>query len=213
MALHRVRQSGRYAVERLMTTVTRDYDRVCMHGVRTALLEQQAAALDLPLDKIHFGKDLSQEEYDTTMQVRMQQYREGGIETVIFGDLFLEDIRQYREKNLARVDMQAVFPLWRRDTRELARAFVDAGFRATITCIDLRSLAAPCAGREYDESFLRDLPASVDPCGERGEFHSFVHDGPVFRQPIPFTRGCRLIRENRFCYRDLIAVDEPPAVS
>ena len=216
MALHRIRQSREYAVERLMTTVTQDYDRICMHGVRTALLEQQAAALDLPLNKVHLRKNLSQEEYDARMEASVLQYREQGIETVVFGDLFLEDVRRYRETSLARVGMRAVFPLWRRDTRELGQAFVKAGFRAVVTCVDLQALAATFVGRDYDEAFLGDLPESADPCGERGEFHSFVYDGPIFRQPVPFTKGRTLVREGRFCYCDLIPTDlrgSPPPPS
>lgn len=204
MALHHARQFGEYEVERLVTTITRDYDRVCMHGVRTALLEQQVAALGLPLDQVQLRKDSSQEDYDAKMQAYMMQCRERGIETVIFGDIFLEDVRQYREKNLARVGMQAVFPLWHTDTGELGRAFVSAGFKAIITCVDLHALAPSFAGRDYDEAFLADLPASTDPCGERGEFHSFVHDGPPFRGPVSFTRGHTVVREDRFCFLDLV---------
>lgn len=213
MALHHVRQSGDYEVERLMTTITRDYDRICMHGVRTVLLEQQAAAIDLPLDTVALDKDSSQEEYDARMQAYLTPCRARGIETVIFGDIFLEDVRQYRETNLARVGMRAVFPLWHRNTGELARAFVGAGFRATITCVDLHALAASFAGRDYDEAFLAELPAAADPCGERGEFHSFVHDGPLFREPVSFARGRSVVREDRFCFFDLIPCPERSTVS
>lgn len=214
MALHRIRQSREYAIERLMTTVTQDYDRICMHGVRTALLEQQAAALELPLDVVHLRKTLSQEEYDAAMRASVLRYREQGIETVVFGDLFLEDVRRYRETSLAQVGIHAVFPLWHRDTSELGRAFIATGFRAVVTCVDLQALAATFAGRDYDEAFLGDLPESADPCGERGEFHSFVYDGPVFRQPVPFTKGRTLVREGRFCYCDLMPTDlreSPPS--
>ncbi len=211
MALHHVRQSREYEVERLVTTITQDYDRVCMHGVRTTLLEQQSAALGLPLDKVCIWKGLAQEEYDAKMQAHMIRCRDRGIEAVIFGDIFLEDVRQYRERNLARVGMQAVFPLWHRDTAELGRAFVSAGFKAVITCVDLHALAPSFAGRDYDESFLADLPASADPCGERGEFHSFVHDGPVFREPVCFTRGRTVVREDRFCFLDLVPKAEQAA--
>ncbi len=204
MALHQVRQSGPYSIERLLTTITQDYDRISMHGVRTTLLEQQAAALNLPLDRVLLTRNPSQEEYDAKMRACMSQYRETGVEAVVFGDLFLEDVRQYREKNLAQAGMQAIFPLWRRDTHECARDFLAAGFRAVITCVDLHALPASFAGRDYDESFLRDLPASADPCGERGEFHSFVYDGPVFAEPVSFAQGCTIVREDRFCYRDLV---------
>jgi uncharacterized protein (TIGR00290 family) len=203
MALHHLRRTGGYEVERLLTTITRNYDRVCMHGVRTALLEQQATALELPLDKIYLEKTVSQADYDAQMQAHMVRCREQGIETVVFGDLFLQDVRQYREQSLSRVGMRAVFPLWKRDTAELARAFLAAGFKAVVTCVDLQALAPSFAGRDYDEAFLADLPAAADPCGERGEFHSFVYDGPPFTKPVAFARGDTIVREDRFRYLDL----------
>jgi uncharacterized protein (TIGR00290 family) len=204
LALYEVRRAGAYEIERLLTTVAQDYDRVCMHGVRTALIEQQAAALGLPLDKVYLAAPESQEGYDAKMRACLADYRRRGIETAVFGDLFLEDVRQYREKNLAGVNMQAVFPLWGRDTRLLAQMFLQTGFRAVITCVNLEVLPITFVGRNYDSSFLADLPAAVDPCGERGEFHSFVYDGPLFRAPIPFEKGCRVTRENRFAYVDLL---------
>lgn len=204
MALYQTLRSGQYSIERLLTTITEDYDRICMHGVRTALLERQAAALNLPLDKVPLARNPSQEEYDAAMRACLLHYREMGMETVVFGDLFLEDVRRYREKNLAQAGMQAAFPLWHRDTRECGLAFLAAGFKAIVTCVDLHALPASFAGREFDESFLRDLPPSADPCGERGEFHSFVYDGPVFTEPVSFTHGCTIVREERFCYHDLV---------
>jgi uncharacterized protein (TIGR00290 family) len=204
MALHEVRRAGLYTIERLLTTVTADYDRVCMHGVRTALLERQAAALGLPLDKIYLAANESQEGCDAKMQAYLARCRQQGTETVVFGDLFLEEVRQYRERNLSRVDMRAVFPLWQKDTKALAQAFIQTGFQAIITCVDLNALAPAFAGRDYDAAFLADLPAAVDPCGERGEFHSFVYGGPLFRAPISFTRGCTIVREERFAYLDLV---------
>ncbi len=203
LALHEVRRTGICEVVGLLTTITQDYDRVCMHGVRTALLEQQVAALELPLDKIYLTKDETQDGCDAKMLAGLTRCRQRGIETVVFGDIFLEDVRQYRENNLARVGMQAVFPLWHRETRELARSFVEAGFKAIVTCIDLHALTPAFAGRDYDAAFLADLPPAVDPCGEHGEFHSFVHRGPIFGQPVPFAMGHVITRENRFVYIDL----------
>jgi diphthamide synthase (EF-2-diphthine--ammonia ligase) len=127
---------------------------------------------------------------------------------MVFGDLFLEDVRQYRERNLAQVGLRALFPLWGQDTRTLAQRFLHAGFRAIITCVDLQTLGPEFVGRPYDRAFLADLPPEADPCGERGEFHSFVYDGPLFHTPVPFQTGHTVIRENRFVYLDLI-----PAVS
>jgi len=204
MALYEVRRAGGWEIEGLLTTITQDYDRVCMHGVRTALLEQQAAALGLPLDKIYLDANGSQEAYNAKMHTYLAGCRERGIEAMIFGDLFLQDVRQYRERNLAQAGMQAVFPLWGQDTPALAKRFLHLGFQAIITCVDLQALTQGFVGRRYDHAFLADLPPEVDPCGERGEFHSFVYDGPLFRNPVPFQTGCTIVRENRFAYLDLI---------
>ncbi len=204
MALHEIRRAGVYEIERLLTTVTQDYDRVCMHGVRTALLERQATELGLPLDRIYLTANESQEGYDAKMRAYLTGCRQQGIETVAFGDLFLEDVRRYREQSLSRVNMQAVFPLWQKDTPALARTFIQTGFKAVITCVDLEALSPAFVGRDYDPAFLAALPAGVDPCGERGEFHSFVYAGPLFRRPVPFTTGRTVKRDNRFLYLDLI---------
>jgi uncharacterized protein (TIGR00290 family) len=209
MALHEIRRSGVYTIERLLTTVTQDYDRVCMHGVRTALIERQAVELGLPLDKVHLAANESQEGYDAKMRGYLTPCHQQGIEAVVFGDLFLEDVRQYREKSLSRVNMHAVFPLWQRDTKALARTFLQIGFKAVITCVDLEALDPAFAGRDYDLAFLADLPAGVDPCGERGEFHSFVYDGPIFRKAIHFTTGLTIKRDNRFIFVDLIPKNAP----
>ena len=204
MALYEIRRAGGYQIEGLLTTITRDYDRVCMHGVRTILLEQQAAALGLPLEKIYLDANGSQEAYEAKMRTYLATCRERGIRAVIFGDLFLEDVRHYRERNLAQAGMESVFPLWGQDTRALAERFLHTGFQAIITCVDLQALPRAFVGRRYDHAFLADLPPEADPCGERGEFHSFVYDGPLFRSPVPFQTGCTVVRENRFAYVDLV---------
>ncbi len=204
MALYEVRRAGGWEIEGLLTTITQDYDRVCMHGVRTALLDQQAAALELPLDKIYLDASESQEGYEAKMRTYLTRRRERGIHAVIFGDLFLEDVRQYRERNLAQANMKALFPLWGQDTRALAERFLHAGFQAIITCVDLQALPPALVGRRYDRAFLADLPPEADPCGERGEFHSFVYDGPLFHKSVAFQTGPTIVRENRFAYVDLI---------
>jgi len=213
MALYETQRAGGWEIAGLLTTITRDYDRVCLHGVRTALLEQQAAALGLILDKVYLDTSESQEGCDAKMRSYLAGCRERGIETMIFGDLFLEDVRQYRERNLARAGVQAVFPLWGQDTRTLAEHFLHAGFQAIITCVDLQALPLEFVGRYYDPAFLADLPPEADPCGERGEFHSFVYDGPLFRSPVPFQRGCTVVREDRFAYMDLIPSNAGSLVS
>jgi len=134
----------------------------------------------------------------------LAQYKSNGINHVVFGDIFLEDLRVYREDNLAKLEMNAVFPLWKKDTALLAQSFIDLGFRAVITCVDTHCLDADFAGREYDRSFLSDLPSSVDPCGENGEFHTFVYAGPVFSREIRVTRGETVLRDGRFCFCDLL---------
>jgi len=187
-----------------LTTVTADYDRVSMHGVRTALLEEQADSLDLPLEKVLIRAGGSEAEYSEAMRRTLDKFIAQGIRDVIFGDLFLEDVRRYREERLAQVGMRPVFPLWGRPTLGLARQFIALGFKATITCVDGQQLDGCFVGREYDASLLADLPEKVDPCGENGEFHSFVHDGPICRQPVRCRIGERVVRDQRFHYCDLI---------
>jgi uncharacterized protein (TIGR00290 family) len=204
LALRALRARPDYEVAALLTTVTEDYDRISMHGVRRALLQQQADALGLPLEEVGISKQSSNEEYESRMGRVLERYREAGVRSVAFGDIFLEDLRQYREKNLARLDMTAVFPLWKRDTRALVREFIQAGFRAVVVCIDTQALDASFAGREIDAAFVRDLPEAVDPCGENGEYHSFVYDGPIFRNRIEHLRGEIVLREERFCFCDLL---------
>ncbi|MHB8881938.1 MAG: Dph6-related ATP pyrophosphatase [Thermodesulfovibrionales bacterium] len=203
-ALHEIRQAGQYDVVSLLTTVTAGYERVSMHGVRIALIEQQAEAIGLKLEKVYIPIEASNENYETAMREALLKYKAQGVTGVAFGDLFLEELKDYREKKLAEVGMKAVFPLWKRDTRELARSFMAEGFRAVITCVDSQVLDGKFSGRLYDEQFLADLPPHVDPCGENGEFHSFVFDGPLFKKPVQFKKGDVVVRETRFHFCDLI---------
>ncbi len=200
----RYKRIQKYQVEALLTTMTQDYDRISIHGVRRILLEQQAEALGLPLEKMFIKKGASNAEYEAELIKSLKHYADRDISSVVFGDIFLEDVRLYREELLAKVNMQAVFPLWKKDTQELARDFIDCGFKAVITVVDSSVLGKEFAGREYDKQFLADLPRGVDPCGENGEFHSFVYNGPNFRKPVTFTKGEVLLRENRFWYCDLL---------
>lgn len=202
LALRRLQRSGAWRVETLLTTVTEDYDRVSMHGVRSELLEAQAASLGLPLVRVYIPAGSSNETYDERMLSALTPCKARGIDHVAFGDIFLQDVRRYREERLAEVAMQGVFPLWGLDTGRLAHDFVHEGFRAVITCVDLRVLDSSFAGREFDEGFLGDLPPSLDPCGENGEFHSFVYDGPDFRFPLAVEVGDRVERAG-FLFADL----------
>jgi uncharacterized protein (TIGR00290 family) len=204
MALYEVLTRGQYQVAALLTTVTEDYDRISMHGVRRALLEQQAGSLGLPLEQVWISKRSSNEEYEAKMAETLDRYRQAGVTSVIFGDIFLEDLRAYREQNLAKVNMQGIFPLWKQDTNELIRRFIQSGFKAITVCVDTQSLDGKYVGRQLDEQFLADLPESVDVCGENGEYHSFVYAGPIFRKSIPHRLGEVVLREGRFCYCDLI---------
>ncbi len=202
MALAELLRAGECEIAALLTTVTEDYDRISMHGVRRTLLEAQASALGLPLHIVKIPAGCTNEIYEARMRRAMEHFYAQGIRRVAFGDLFLADIREYRERNLARVGMEAIFPLWLRDTTELARGFIADGFRAVLVCVDPRKLDASFAGREYDASLLADLPAGVDPCGENGEFHSFVYAGPIFSEPVAITRG-ETVERDGFVFTDL----------
>ncbi|MHC4741404.1 MAG: Dph6-related ATP pyrophosphatase [Planctomycetota bacterium] len=211
LALWEIQKRADLDVAALLTTVTEPYDRISMHGVREDLLDSQQQALGLPLRKIRLGPDTSDEDYRAKMADALEHYRKRGIELVAFGDIFLEDVRQYREKHLSEIGMKATFPLWGRSTTELAGQFIEAGFEAIITCVDSQALDRSFAGRPYDRDLLRDLPAGVDPCAENGEFHSFVYNGPIFAEPIPFETGDIVLRNDRFWYCDLLAPQDQDA--
>ena len=203
MALYELKRDSGYEVEGLLTTVTEGYDRISMHGVRRALLEQQAESLALPVEEILISRGSSNEDYEAKMREKLNDYKSLGILSVAFGDIFLKDLRKYREDNLSKVGMRGVFPMWKRDTTELTHTFVDLGFKAVITCVDSNVLDKRFVGREFGKDFLADLPANIDPCGENGEFHSFVYDGPIFRKSVLYNVGEVVLRDNRFFYCDL----------
>ena len=204
MALHELRKAGDFEMAGLLTTVAETYERVSHHGVRVELLEQQAAAVGLPLHKLYLPHErCTNEIYETIMKSAMLHHREQGIRRIAFGDIFLADLRAYRERNLATVDMTALFPIWHRDTRELVRSFIDLGFKARLVCVDGGKLGREFAGRAIDADLIRDLPHGVDPCGENGEFHSFVYDGPIFRHSVRVTVGEVVQRDTRF-FADLL---------
>lgn len=206
-ALWKALQSGQYDIKYLFTTLSAQYRRVSMHGLSEALLDAQAAAIGIPLRKAWLPEQASMEDYNAIMQAEMQFMREQGITTSIFGDIFLEDLRAYREEQLATVGMKGVFPIWQPDSRALVEAMVHAGFKAVVVCANADLLSADFTGRVIDEQFLTDLPAGVDPCGENGEFHSFVFDGPLFKTPVPVTIGDVVERaygeQHRFFFRDV----------
>lgn len=203
MALFETRAKRRLGISALLTTFTRDFDRVSMHGVRRSLLEKQSEMVGLPLEKVWITKGASNREYDSQMRKTLGVYARKGVRKVIFGDLFLEDIRRYREERLAEVGMRGVFPLWGRETGRLAKFFVDKGFRAIVCCVDPRALTRRFCGAEFDEEFISKLPAKVDPCGENGEFHTFVYDGPVFKKRIGVRAG-RVVLRDGFYFADIV---------
>ena len=206
LALHALQQSGDYEIAALLTTLTRDHNKVCMHDVPGILLEQQAGALGLALEKIFISENASNKKYESIMRKVLVKYRKAGVTSVVFGDVFLEELREYREEKLSTVGMKGLFPLWKKDTAELACTFINLGFRGIITSADSHLLDSIFVGRDFDEQFLSMLPFSVDPCGENGEFHSFVYDGPIFHHPIPYTTGHVALRENGFYYCDLAPI-------
>jgi uncharacterized protein (TIGR00290 family) len=201
-ALHVLRQAGEVEVVGLLTTVTEAYDRVSMHGVRTGLLRAQAASLGLPLHKIMIPSPCSNEQYERAMGVTLSRLKVEGVRAVVHGDIFLESVRKYREEKLSGIGIEALFPLWSADTAQLAKEMVKGGLKAYVTCLDPRHLPREFAGRLFDGEFLSDLPERVDPLGERGEFHTFCFDAPVFSSPIPVTPGETVEREG-FVFTDL----------
>jgi uncharacterized protein (TIGR00290 family) len=191
----------------LVTTVTQGYDRVSVHGVRTDLLERQARSLGYALEKVTISPTCSNEEYETKMRAALEQFRQTGVSAVICGDVFLQDVRRYREEKLFTVGLKGVFPLWQRPTGELAGRFIDLGFEAILCCVDTAVLDAGFAGRRFDRTLLSQLPPDVDPCGENGEFHSFVFAGPGMAHRVEFRTGERVMRDHRFCFCDLLPDD------
>ncbi|HEX9080879.1 MAG TPA: hypothetical protein VF768_01305 [Holophagaceae bacterium] len=202
-ALHRLRAQGDVEVVGLLTTLNEAFDRVAMHGVREALLEAQAAAVGLPLWKLPLPWPCSNEAYEAAMAGACARAAAEGITGVAFGDLFLEDVRAYREGRLAGSGLEPVFPLWGEDTGSLARDMIASGLKATLVCVDPRALDPGFAGREFDAALLADLPEGVDPCGERGEFHTFAWDGPMFRRPVKVARG-EVVEREGFAFADLL---------
>jgi len=223
VALYELLKDDRFEVVSLLTSVSEEFKRISHHGVRESLLEAQAAAIGIPLQKVYLpsnnGQPCSNAVYEGIMGDVMRRYKAQGVLTVGFGDLFLEDLRAWREKNLAKEGMSAIFPVWKRDTTAFAREVIALGFKAYLSCVE-RKVGPGFAGRAFDETLLRDLPAGIDPCGEYGEFHSFVYDGPIFRTPVAVKVGEIVVRDGRY-YADLlpetaeiparcVAADMPP---
>lgn len=205
-ALHVLRQQQAVEVVGLLTTINEHFDRVAMHAVRCELLRAQAMAVGLPLHPVAIPWPCSNEDYEAAMTAAVCQLRQDGVSVMAFGDLFLVDVRKYREEKLRAAGIEPVFPLWKIPTSTLARQMIDAGLRARLTCIDPKQLSADFAGRDFGIDLLRDLPASVDPCGERGEFHTFAYDGPMFERAVPIRAG-EVVKRDGFVFADLVPAD------
>ena len=206
MMLERLLADPSIQVVALLTTVSTAYDRISIHGVRRSILRKQAESIGVPLFEVALGATSSNDDFERAFAAGLEAVHSTypQVNTIAFGDLFLEDVRGYREALLARLGWTGLYPLWGEATASLAQYFVTRGFRAILSCVDTTQLDASFAGRDYDAELLAELPPSVDPCGERGEFHTCVLDGPIFRQPINVTLGERVLREDRFQYCDLV---------
>ena len=199
LALYKLQKEGNYSIESLFTTLSEEYQRVNFHAIPAELLDIQAQAIGLPLDKAFITKSDNIEEYAKKLESSLLKYKNEGINTIAYGDIYLEDLRDFRINCLAQIGMDSIYPIWKTDTAENIKEFVDLGFKAILTCIDTNFLDKSFAGREIDSQFIKDLPVNVDPCGENGEFHTFVYDGPIFKYPINFKKGENVQIDN-FCY-------------
>lgn len=204
LALHSIKNSKDFEIVALLTTITADYDRISMHGVRRELLEKQAESIGIPLEKVTISKKSGNEEYEDKMEAVLLQYKNEGVTSVAFGDIFLEDLKKYREENLAKIGMKGLFPLWKQKSYILAKKLIDLRFKAIITCVDSKQLDGNFCGREYDSALLSDLPKNIDCCGENGEFHTFVYAGPIFKNEIPIKKGEIVLRDEQFYFCDLV---------
>lgn len=201
--LHKLKQDPAVEIGGLLTTMNEAFDRVAMHAVRRTLLEAQARAAGIPLRTIPLPWPCTNEDYEARMRTAVSQAVDEGFTHVAFGDLFLEDVRRYREEKLSGTGLTPIFPLWGIPTPALAEEMVDGGLRAVLTCINPKHLDRSFAGRQFDRALLRDLPPAIDPCGERGEFHSFAYDGPMFQRPVPI-RGGDVVERDGFVFADLM---------
>lgn len=214
LALYKVLRENQFDIRYLLTTFNTEADRISMHGVRRELLISQAEAIGIPVKMVHLPSGSDMQAYEHAMNQAIEALKSEGISDCIFGDIFLEDLRAYREDKLKEAGISAHFPLWKRDTSELIYEFVDQGFKTVVVCVDSSKLEDTFAGRVIDADFITDLPDNVDPCGENGEFHTFVFDGPIFKQPVSFELGEQVHKtypaqtaahpEYRFCFQELI---------
>ncbi len=195
LALYKILKDEQFEISGLLTSINSAFQRVSMHGVREELLDEQASRLKLPLYKLQLPEQPSMDEYNGEMSAMMQNLRKDGFTHSVFGDIFLEDLKKYREEKLEKAGFKAVFPIWKRDTTELVKEFIELGFKTMVVCVKAELLDESFAGRIIDEQFIKDLPVGVDPCGENGEFHTFVFDGPIFDRPIDIEIGEKIYKK------------------
>lgn len=193
-ALYKILQQGEYDIEKLITNVNQDYERVSMHGLHENLLEAQAESIGIPLEKIYFPADVTMDLYNEKMKDKTSELKSLGLNHAIFGDIFLEDLKNYRDSKLKEVGITGVYPLWKQDTKELLREFLALGFKTITVCVNAKLLGEEFVGRIIDEDFINELPNNIDACGENGEFHTFCFDGPIFKNPIEFEIGEKVLK-------------------
>ncbi|WP_299161981.1 diphthine--ammonia ligase [uncultured Tenacibaculum sp.] len=193
-ALYKVLQQGEYDIEKLITNVNQDYERVSMHGLHENLLEAQAESIGIPLEKIYFPADVTMDLYNEKMKDKTSELKSLGLNHAIFGDIFLEDLKKYRDSKLKEVGITGVYPLWKQDTKELLREFLALGFKTITVCVNAKLLGEEFVGRIIDEDFINELPDTIDVCGENGEFHTFCFDGPIFKKPVEFEVGEKVLK-------------------
>ncbi|MCE3258895.1 MAG: ATP-binding protein [Bacteroidetes bacterium] len=213
LALYELKQNPDYEITSLLTSVSSQYQRISMHGVRSELLDLQAESIGLPLIKMMIPENPTMEVYEKVMSETLIELKKQGVTHSVFGDIFLDDLRRYREAKLSELGLKGLFPLWQRPTKELIHEFIDLGFKTITTCVNEKYLDKSFAGRIIDRDFLKDLPANVDPCGENGEFHTFVFEGPIFKKSIPFQVGEIVYRKynnpNQDKNGDVCKTDDP----
>ncbi|CAL2074591.1 diphthine-ammonia ligase [Tenacibaculum sp. 190524A05c] len=193
-ALYKILEQKEYSIETLLTNVNKDYSRISMHGLREELLDKQVANIGLSVEKLYFPAQVTMDLYNETMKEKLSQFKDQGMEYSIFGDIFLEDLKSYRDQKLSEVELTGVYPLWQQDTKSLIREFLALGFKAITVCVNAKLLGEEFVGRVIDEDFINELPDNVDVCGENGEFHTFVFDGPIFTKPVDFEIGEKVLK-------------------
>ena len=194
LALYKILEQNQYTIETLLTNVNEDFARISMHGLREELLDKQVASIGIPLEKLYFPAQVTMDLYSERMREKLSSFKSKGMNYSIFGDIFLEDLKNYRDKKLAEVNLEGVYPLWKKDTKEVIHEFIDLGFKAITVCVNAKLLGKEFVGRIIDKDFINDLPDNVDVCGENGEFHTFVFDGPIFKNPVDFEIGEKVLK-------------------